>query len=66
MNIRTQPVMVGNWVAALTDSFKEFATAKGGNVIETPGTPAPLNMSVVAVLGVAVVAVAVMKKKGVL
>ncbi len=66
MNIRTQPVMMGNWWAAIAEAGKDFFSAKGGNIIEVPGAPAPLNMNVVAVLGAAVIAVAVMRKKGVL
>lgn len=66
MNVRTQPALMGNWLAALAESGKAFFTAKGGQVIQVPGPAAPLNMNIVAILGAAVVAVAVMRKKGVL
>ncbi len=57
---------MGNWLAALTESFKEFATAKGGQIIEVPGAPAALSMATVGVLAGAVVMIAVLRKKKVL
>ncbi len=61
-----RPALMGNWWAALAEAGRDFFSAKGGQVIEVPGAPAPLNMGVVTALGVAVLAVALMKKKGVL
>lgn len=66
MNIQRHTPVMGNWWVAIAEAGKDFFSAKGGNVIETPGTPAALNMNIVAILGVAVVAVAVMKKKHIL
>jgi hypothetical protein len=66
MNIQRHTPVMGNWWAAIAEAGKDFFSAKGGKVIEVPGAPAALNMNIVAILGVAVVAVAVMKKKHIL
>ena len=71
MIIMNRPPTLGNigLIAAgagIIDSVKTFLSPKQGRIIEVPGTPAALNMSVVAILGAAVLAVAVMKKKRVL
>lgn len=68
MNIvrrKPAPVM-GNFFASLAASAGDLFTAKPGTVIQKPGTPMALNMTIVGVLAAAVIGVAVMKKKGVI
>jgi len=64
MNIvRSKPAPVmGNIFAALAASAGELFNPKGGSIIEVPGKPSALNMTIIGVLAAAVVAVAVMKK----
>ncbi len=68
MNIvRTQrPILMGSFMETLSAAASNLFAPKGGQIIETPGAPAVLNMTIVGVLAAAVVAVAVMKKKKVL
>lgn len=67
MNIvrRTQAPVMGNFFAALAASAGDLFKPKGGNVIQAPGAPMALNMTIVGVLAAAVIGVAIMKKRGV-
>lgn len=67
MNIqRHSPPAMGNFLEAITASAQELFTAKGGQIIEVPGAPAALSMSIVGVLAGAVVLAMVMKKEKIL
>lgn len=59
---RRIPVM-GN---ILTDAVSSLFTPRTGSIIEVPGAPAALSMSIVTVLAGAVVLMVVMKQKKVI
>lgn len=56
---------MGNFMTSLTAGVQDLFKSRSGRVIQTPGALKPLDMAVVSALGLAVVAVIVMKKKGV-
>lgn len=68
MNIIRKPAVpeMGNFFATLAIAGKELFTPKSGRIIETPGTPAALNMTIVGVLAAAVVGVVILKKRRVI
>ncbi len=66
MNVQRQTPVMGNFVAALAASAQELFTPKGGQVIEVPGAPMALSMSLVGILAGSVVLVAMLKKQKVI
>ena len=61
---RRNTPLLGNFLAAI--GMTGLLTPRTGIVIEKPGTPALLSMGIVGALGMAIVAVALLKKKKVI
>jgi hypothetical protein len=64
IRVKPAPVM-GNFIESLTAGVQDLFKPRTGSVIQTPGALKPLDMAVVSTLALAVVAVIIMKKKGV-
>lgn len=64
MNIKRQSPQMGSIMATLAASATELFSPKGGRVVETPGTPAAINMTVVTVLALTALGVVMLKKRG--
>jgi len=62
MLIQRQPAF-GNLLETITGGISELFQPKGGQTIVVPGTPVPLSMATVGVLGAALLTVIILRKK---